>query len=160
VADLFLRRTLTGFAPADADAAEIARSFKVGQVYRAKVTKPRSYQHHKLIMALLSLTYENLPETIPASNGGVLVTADLWPTFDKFRKSIALEAGHTETVITRDGEVHEGPGSLSYDALDEVEFTRVSAAMMTICAQILDIAAPELAGEVSRYADDRYGRAA
>jgi hypothetical protein len=136
VADLFLRRTLTGFAPADADAAEIARSFKVGQVYRAKVTKPRSYQHHKLIMALL------------------------WPSFDTFRKAIALEAGHTETVITRDGTIHEGPGSLSYDALDEVEFTRVSAAMMTICAQILEVETPELAGEVSRYADDRYGRAA
>lgn len=150
MADLFLRRTLTGFAPADADAAEIARSFKVGQVYRAKVTKPRSYQHHKLIMALLSLTYENLPEKL----------ASLWPSFDTFRKAIALEAGHTETVITRDGTIHEGPGSLSYDALDEVEFTRVSAAMMTICAQILEVETPELAGEVSRYADDRYGRAA
>jgi len=150
MADLFLRRTLSGFVPADADAEELARMFKTGTVYRAKVSKPRSYQHHKLILALLSLTYENLPEQY----------AKLWPNFTAFRKGVALEAGHTETIITRDGAIHEGPGSLSYDALDEVEFTRVSGAMMTICTQILDMSEPELAGEVSRYADDRYGRAA
>jgi hypothetical protein len=160
MAEIFLRKTLSGWLPADADAEETSRTYKVGQVYKANVTKPRSYQHHKLIMALLSLTYEHLPETIPGADGRPIVTAELWPNFTKFRKSIALEAGHTETIVTRDGAIHEGPGSLSYDALDEIEFARVSGAMMTICTQILDMSEPELAGEVSRYADDRYGRAA
>jgi hypothetical protein len=150
VADLFLRRTLIGFAPADTDADEVMRAFKVGEIYRTKITKPRSYQHHKLIFALLSLTWKNLPEKYEA----------LWRSFDEFRKGIALEAGHVEIVKTRDGVIHETPGSLSYDALDEVAFTRVSAAMMTICANILDLSEPELAGEVSRYADQNYGRAA
>jgi hypothetical protein len=147
VARLYLRRVLTGLVAADEESDAAMRRYKVGDVYRADVVKPRSYQHHKLIMALLSLTYKNLPEKY----------ATLWPSFDKFRKSIALEAGHTETVITRDGVCHEGPGSLSYDALDEADFTRVSAAMMTICALILDLSEPELAAEVSRYADATYG---
>jgi hypothetical protein len=150
VADLFLRRTLSGFAPADADAEQTMRAYKVGTIYRAKVVKPRSYQHHKLIMALLTLTYRNLPEKYDG----------LWPSFDKFRKAVAYDVGHRDETTLRDGTIIEGPGSLSYDALDEIEFTRVSAAMMTWCATTLDMSEPELAGEVSRYADQNYGVAA
>lgn len=150
MADLFLKRTLSGFAPADADAEDTMRAYKVGAIYRAKVVKPRSYEHHKLIMALLTLTYRNLPEKYDR----------LWPSFDKFRKAVAYDVGHREETTLRDGTIIEGPGSLSYDALDEIEFTRVSAAMMTWCATTLDMNEPELAAEVSRYADQQYGRAA
>lgn len=150
MADLFLKRTLSGFVAADEQAEAAVRGFKVNDIYRAKVVKPRSYQHHKLIMALLTLTYRNLPEKYES----------LWRSFDEFRKAIALEAGHVEIVKRRDGEIVEIPGSLSYDALDEIQFTRVSAAMMTVCANILDMSEPELSAEVSRYADQNYGRAA
>lgn len=145
MARLYLKRTLSGFVPADEPSAELARKYKTGEVYRADVVKPRSYQHHKLCMALLTLTYQN---------------QERYTNFDMFRKAVALEAGHVNEIIKLDGEVVLEPGSLSYDALDEVEFTRVMASMMTICAQILDVTEPELAGEVSRYADERYGAAA
>lgn len=160
MARIFLKRTLTGFVPVDQDGAEDVRKFKVGEIYRADVVKPRSYQHHKLIMALLTLTYRNLPEKVQFSNGAWVETKTLWPTFDKFRRSVALYVGHVEQFIDMNGEIHSAPGSLSYDALDEVEFTRVSTAMMTWCATILDMSEPELAGEVSRYADQNYGAAA
>ena len=145
MARLYLKRTLSGFSPADEPSADIARKYKVGEIYRADIVKPRSYQHHKLCMALLTLTYQN---------------QERYTSFDMFRKAVALEAGHDNEIIKLDGEVVLEPGSLSYDALDEVEFTRVMASMMTICAQILDVTEPELTGEVSRYADEHYGRAA
>lgn len=144
MARLYLRRTLTGFSPADEPSSDIARKYKVGEIYRADIVKPRSYQHHKLCMALLTLTYQN---------------QERYTSFDMFRKAVALEAGHVNEIIKLDGEVVLEPGSLSYDALDEVEFTRVMASMMTICAQILDVTEPELAGEVSRYADESLYRA-
>lgn len=144
MARLYLKRTLSGFVPADEPSAELARKYKTGEVYRADVVKPRSYQHHKLCMALLTLTYQN---------------QERYTNFDMFRKAVALEAGHVNEIIKLDGEVVLEPGSLSYDALDEVEFTRVMASMMTICAQILDVTEPELAGEVSRYADESLYRA-
>lgn len=144
MARLYLKRTLSGFVPADEPSAELARKYKTGEVYRADVVKPRSYQHHKLCMALLTLTYQN---------------QERYTNFDMFRKAVALEAGHVNEIIKLDGEVVLEPGSLSYDALDEVEFTRVMGAMMTICAQILDVTEPELAGEVSRYADESLYRA-
>jgi hypothetical protein len=145
MADLYLRKTLVGFAPADEQSAEAWRKYKLGEVYRAKVVKPRSYQHHKLAMALLTLTFQNQEQ---------------FANFDAFRKAVAFEAGHRTSFVTLQGEVIEGPGSLSYDALDEIEFTRVFGAMMTICCGILGLTAPELEAEVSRYADENYGAAA
>jgi hypothetical protein len=145
MARLMLKRTLTGFSPADEASAEIVKRFKVGDIYRGDVVKPRSYQHHKLCMALLTVTFQN---------------QERYSSFDMFRKAVAIAAGHVNEVITLDGIVTLEAGSLSYDALDQIEFERVFAAMMTVCCGILKVTSPELEAEVSRYADDHYGQAA
>lgn len=151
MAKVFLRRTLTGFAAADEASAETCRKYKVGEVYKADIVKPRSYQHHKLCMALLSLTWANLPDEYSAK----------WPTFDVFRKAVARAAGHLFEYVSVDGEIVTEAGSLSYDALDEAEFSLVMPAMMTVCAHLLhDMALSELEAQVAIYADEKYGRAA
>jgi hypothetical protein len=146
MARLYLKKTLSGFAPADEPSRELWTKYKLGEVYRADVVKPRSYQHHKLAFALLNLTYEN---------------QERYPTFELFRKAIAIAAGHTEELITVEGEVLQLPKSISYDSLDEIEFTKVFGSMMTVCAKLLHgMGLEELEAEVSRYADENYGRAA
>lgn len=151
MARMFLKRTLSGFVAADEASMELCRKFKQGEVYRADVVKPRSYQHHKLCLALLNLTYDNLPEKYVRS----------YASFDQFRYAVAEEAGHCESYVSLQGEIKTMPKSISYDAIpDDIEFGRVMAAMMTVCARILDISEPMLAIEVSRYADAHYGSAA
>lgn len=152
MARVFLKRTLTGFQPADEESLETCRKYKIGETYRADVVKPRSYQHHKLCMALISLTYETLPEKYQ----------QLWPTPKKFRRMLADAIGHTDEYVTRDGEVRSTPLSLSYDDIpDDVEFGRIFGAMMTVCAHLLGIEnLHELEAEVSLYADSHYGKAA
>jgi hypothetical protein len=146
VARAYLVRTKTGFEPADEPSREICSKFKVGDAYRAEIVKPRSYAHHKMIFALLNLTYEN---------------QDRYDNFESFRKAVAMAAGHTEELVTLHGEIVRLPKSLSYEALDEIEFTKIAAEMMTVCCSILgDIGAHELEAEVSRYASNNYGRAA
>ena len=146
MARLYLRKTLSGFIPADEPSLEIARKYKLNEVYRADVVKPRSYQHHKLIMALLNLTFAN---------------QELYTNFEMFRKAVAVAAGHVDELVTVDGEIIKLPKSLNYDTLDEVEFTTVSGAMMTVCCRLLKgIGAEELEAEVSKYADDHYGAVA
>ncbi|MDE2107343.1 MAG: DUF1367 family protein [Patescibacteria group bacterium] len=145
MARLFLRKTLTGFAPADGPSTETWKRYKLNEVYKSDVVKPRSYRHHCLAFALLSLTFDN---------------QDRYDNFEHFRKAVAIAAGHVEELVTLDGEVLLQPKSISYDALDEVEFTQVSAAMMAVCARLLDVSEPELAAEVSRYADATYGAVA
>ena len=145
MARLYLKRTLSGFAPADEPSQELCRKYKTGDIYRADVTKPRSYRHHKLCMALLTLTFNN---------------QERYTSFDMFRKAVAIEAGHVNEIIKLDGEVVLEAASLSYDSLDEVQFTSVFGAMMTVCCRILKgVGADELEAEVSRYADQHYGAA-
>lgn len=150
--DLYLRRTLSGFVPADEASLELMKRFKVGQAYRGDVVKPRSYQHHKLCMALLNLTYEHKPEDWD----------DRYPDFDSFRYAVARSAGHRIEFVDLDtGEIVQQAKSISYDAIpDDVEFGRVMAAMMRVCAKILAMSEPDLEQEVARYADEHYGAAA
>jgi hypothetical protein len=145
MARVYLRKTLTGFEPADDESKEAWRKFKLGEIYRGDVVKPRSYRHHKLCFALLSLTYQN---------------QDKYTNFEQFRKAVALAAGHVETLVTLDGEVIQLPDSLSYERLDEIAFTKVFGSMMTVCCRILQMEAPMLEAEVSKYADEHYGEAA
>lgn len=144
---IWLKRTLTGFMPANEVSLEDCKRFKVGTVYRGDIVKPRSYKHHCLFLALLELTFEN---------------QERYTDFKMFRRAVALEAGHVEQVITLHGEVHLIPLAYSYDELpDENDFTAKFGAAMTVCARILHgMGLEELEGEVSRYCDQRYGIAA
>jgi len=144
MARLYLKKTLGGFEPADEPSAEIARKYKLGEVYRADVVKPRSYQHHKLAMALLQLTYDN---------------QERYTDFTTFRKAIAFASGYTTSYPDLDGVIREEAGSLSYDSIpDDVAFGRVISSMMTVCAHLLhDMDLGELEAEVAKYADEHYG---
>lgn len=146
MARLFVKKTLTGFVPSDEASQEVWSKYKLGQVYRAEVVKPRSYRHHCLAMALLTLTFQN---------------QERYSDFENFRKAVARKAGHVREYVTLDGEIVQEADSLSYDRLDEVEFTKVFSAMMSVCCEVLqDIGADELEAEVSKYADEHYGQVA
>lgn len=151
MAQMYLKRTLTGFEPADEPSREHWRKYKLGETYRADVVKPRNYKDHCHCMALLSLTYENLPEQYEAR----------WPTFKAFRRAIAEAAGYVEEYVTVDGEIRRHGLSLSYDSIpDNIEFVQVMGDMMSVCAHILSVETPEFAEEVARYATNKYGAAA
>lgn len=138
MAEIFQRRTLSGWIPADEPSQAEWRKQKLGEVYRGKFAKPRNYKHHCQFMALLELTFNNQEQ---------------YTSEKMFRRAIALEAGFVDTIITLDGEVHLMPKAYSYDELpDEDDFTKEFGAAMTVCARILRMAAPDLEHEVSKYA--------
>lgn len=143
----FLRKTLAGWAPADEQARIIHKRQKLGQVSRGEIVVPRNYRHHCMFMALMDVTFENQS-----------TYTDDWA----FRSAVALEAGHVRQFVTMDGELHLVPLRYSYDDIpDEQDFTRAFGAAMTVCARILRMEnLDELEAEVSRYADEHYGRAA
>lgn len=142
----FVRRTLSGWEPADEQAQLMHKRHKVGQVYRAEIVQPRNYEHHKLFMALLDLTFQNQDRY-----------DDSWA----FRTAVALEAGHVKQFITLNGEIQLIPLRYSYDDIpDEGDFTVEFGKAMTVCARLLhDMDLAELEAEVGRYADEHYGRA-
>lgn len=143
----FIRKTLTGWVPADEQSQAIHKRQKVGQVSRADIVQPRNYRHHCLFMSLIDLTFSNQE-----------VYTDEWA----FRTAVALEAGHVRQSVKLDGEICFVPLRYSYDDIpDENDFTKAFAAAMTVCARILKMNdLDELEAEVSRYADEHYGRQA
>lgn len=144
MANVYLRKTLTGFVCADEASREVHAQYKLGETYRAEIVKPRSYQSHKLAMALIDLTYSNLPEEYHRT----------WPNPRAFRRMLADAVGHTEQFRTRDGETKSVALSLSYDDLpDQVTFQRIYRLMLDVCAHLLKISnLRELEEEVSQYA--------
>lgn len=136
--DIFLTRTLAGLAPADAEAKEAVKRWKIGETLKCSVRKPRCYTNHKRYFALLNLTFEN---------------QEKYTSFEHFRKAVQIAAGHVDELISLDGEVLLLPKSIAYDALDEMDFSKVFAETMTVCAKILgDLDLDDLRIEVERYA--------
>lgn len=136
--DIFLTRTLAGLVPADEAAKQAVKRWKIGETLKCSVRKPRCYTNHKKYFALLSLTFEN---------------QDKYTSFEHFRKAVQIAAGHVDELITLDGEITLMPKSIAYDALDEMEFSKVFCETMTVCAKILgDLDLDELRCEVERYA--------
>lgn len=136
--DIWLTRTLAGLVPADEAAKQAVKRWKIGETLKCSVRKPRCYTNHKRYFALLNLTFEN---------------QDKYTSFEHFRKAVQIAAGHVDELITIDGEVVFLPKSIAYDALDEMEFSKVFGETMTVCAKILgDLDLNELQAEVLRYA--------
>lgn len=136
--DIFLTKTLNGLAAADEEGKQALRRWKVGETLKCSVKKPRDYRNHKRYFALLNLTFEN---------------QEKYTSFEHFRKAVQIAAGHVDELITLDGEVVLIPKSIAFDALDEMEFTKVFGETMTVCAAILGgLSLYELEQEVLRYA--------
>mgnify|MGYP001611720873 CR=1 FL=1 len=136
--DIFLTRTLAGLVPADEAAKQAVRRWKMGETLKCSVRKPRDYKNHRRYFGLLNLTFAN---------------QDKYTSFEHFRKAVQIAAGHVDELITLDGEITFMPKSIAYDALDEMEFSKVFGETMTVCAKILcDLDLDELRVEVERYA--------
>src|SRR5688572_7999026 len=84
----FIRKTLTGWVPADEHAQAMHRRQKLGQVSRADIAVPRNYKHHCLFMVLLNeVTFPNQEKYVSKQ---------------EFRRAVAFAAGHCEEMMTLD----------------------------------------------------------
>jgi len=137
--DIFLKKTLTGLAGADEEAMQVMKRWKVGEVLRCKVTKPRDYTNHKKYFALLNMVFEN---------------QERYTNFPMFRKAVELAAGHVDEIITLDGEVHFEIRSIDYSTLDEFEFDNLFGRVMRVCVEnfLEGVDERDLRYEVERYA--------
>lgn len=109
MAEIFLRKTPGGFVPDTERDQDRVRRFKVGEVARAVITKPRNYGNHKRLFALLQFISEY---------------SDVYDNVEKALVAVKLASGHVDWVPNPEtGELVPVPKSISYEAMEEVEFS-------------------------------------
>jgi hypothetical protein len=105
---IYLRVVKGGFEPAAAYYAEQlrARKFKVGDLVRAELVKPRNPRHHRLVFGLLSKVAEHLDTTTDA----LLVL-------------VKIRMGLVETIIdSATGRTYYVPASVDFENMDQGAF--------------------------------------
>ncbi len=111
MADLYLKRTLAGFSAADESTADAMRSYKLNEVFRASVVKPRNLKNHRRWWALCNLIYQN---------------SDQFNSADQVHDYLKILAGHCSQIVSKStGEVFLVADSISFGSLDEVQFQDV-----------------------------------
>lgn len=109
MADIYLRKVNGAFVPDGEADQERCKRFKLGEVVRAKVSKPRNYEHHKKLFALLRFIAEN---------------SDIYNTERKALTVLKILTGHVEFIADpRTGELVAQPDSISFEAMDQIEFS-------------------------------------
>lgn len=105
---IYLRKVAQGLVPDTEKDWEALRRFKLGEVTKAEITKPRNYQHHKKLMALCQLISEN---------------SEVYDTVEKALTGLKLTTGHVDFIAhPATGELVAMPRSISFEAMDQVDF--------------------------------------
>lgn len=108
MAEIFLRKRPDGLLEPDTDTSEqYIKSWKVNDVHRAEVRKPRNYEFHKKFFALVKVVYEN---------------QDRYDTMKDVLTEIKLRTGHYHEHVTLNGVIIYVPKSIAFANMDEFQF--------------------------------------
>lgn len=121
MSDLYLTRTIQGLGAIDDAGKEILRKIKLGKMVRCEISQPRNIQHHRKFFALLNTVWQSAGE---------------WPTVEDLLVELKIKLGITKDVVIRDsGEVVKIVGSISFAAMDQLEFEKFyERAMQELCS--------------------------
>lgn len=120
MATIFVRRTVAGFVALDDD--DLPKAWKIGDVLRAEISKPRNIKFHRKAFALLKMV-------LPHTN---------YPSTDALRDALTVGAGFVETVINpMTGEVGWKPKSWAFSNMGEEEFSELYNRMIDVALKLV-----------------------
>lgn len=123
MAEIFLKRTLSGFEAADDAAKEAMRKWAPGTQVKANCRVPRALRSLRRYWALVGMVQEN---------------TDMFPSRDALHAFLKIRAGHcTPIVIKASGEIVLVPNSIDFDTLGEDEF-------MDVWRRVCDVVVSEI----------------
>jgi hypothetical protein len=136
MAEMYLKRTLTGFAPDDADAVDSLKRIPLGATVRCEVTKPRSVPELRFYWALCALVAQNHAEL---------------QTREQVDQALRLLTGHVDMV--RAGErVLQIPRRIAFAKLSQSEWQAYLMRAKDAVVQHLlpGVELPEFESEIQR----------
>ncbi len=118
--DIWLRRTISGFAPLDPD--DMKDSWNIGDEVLADVRKPRNAKLHRKAFVLLDKVWEHSD----------------YPTKELLRKAMTIGAGFVDMVVNpMTGEVCYAPKSWAFGSMDDTEFRGLYQRMIDVALKIV-----------------------
>lgn len=121
---LYLRVTPQGtFEPASAyySAKLREKKYRVGDLVRAEITKPRYPKHHRLVFSTIRKVAENLDSDVSEH---------------QLLSILKIKMGRVETMIdSASGKVYYIPESIAFDAMDEGAFSEFHRELCHIIAR-------------------------
>lgn len=111
MARLQLKRTLNGFSPADDMSVETARRFKVGEIFKAEVVKPRSRKTLGRYWVLCQMILDN---------------SDTFRSKEQVSDYLKIRTGHSTSIVSKStGEIFHVANSIDFDSMCEAEFAEL-----------------------------------
>lgn len=113
--DIFCKVTAMGFVPLDDVDFEAKKRLKIGSNVKCSITQPRNIGFHKKFFALLTLTFDNLPETVQQQTNIYSIEAML--------TAIKIDLGYFDIVNVNGNNVVK-LRSISFSQMDETQFEK------------------------------------
>lgn len=121
-------------APADDEARETARKWKIGALLRVDAKQMRNGPFFRKWWALVQLGYDYWAETCtPMEYKGKSVL----PNFNRFRKDVTVLAGFYEATWNIKGEMRVEAESLKWSSMSEETFTKLYDATINVLLRMV-----------------------
>lgn len=127
--EILLIRTPTGFAPADDEAQEQCRKYKLGSLSKLDIKQMRNGAFFRKWWALVKLGYDYFSDSCEQhTHKGQQVL----PNFERFRKDITILAGFHHAVWNVNGEMRLEADSLAWGSMTEETFGKLYDATIQV----------------------------
>jgi len=138
--EILLQRTLRGLEPADDDARDKLKTWKIGQPLKCEVRLARDNSRMRYYWGLVDIILQNIDQTFASK--------------EEVSDSIKLGIGHVEQVQVYDGEkwhITRTPKSISFAKLSEPEFQDFIKRAEGYACAVLSVTSEQLADALTDY---------
>lgn len=139
--EFYVKKVFGKFEAADDPSYEIMKKYKQGEVYRAKIWKPRDIIKHRKFFILI--------------NNVVFPNQDKYDSEDSLRREITLRCGYYSEHVTLKGKTIFIADSIAFNKMDDIEFEQLYSKAIDIILQyfLKGSTQEELEEEVQRILD-------
>lgn len=127
--EILLIKTPGGFMPADDEAQNQCRKFRLGSLAKLDVVQMRNGAFFAKWWALVKLGYDYFVETCEHQE---FKGQQVLPEFDRFRKDVTILAGFYRPVWNVNGEMRIEPESLAWASMTEERFDKLYSATIDV----------------------------
>lgn len=126
--DIYLRKVPHGFVPDTEKDWEATKRFRLGEVVKAEMVRPRNLRFFRKWFALVGVGFELWQETgVKAEYKG----EEVLPDSERFRKDVTILAGFGYPVVNLKGEVRIEAESIAFGNMTEERFDDLYQATLT-----------------------------